>query len=102
MKEIKNILIILKLFLFLASCGAISDAGKTLRNEKTRTTDEFLVKKREPLSMPPDYEKLPKPKSQATNNNSEKIDNILKIQKKKVIKKGSSSVEQSIINQIRK
>ena len=39
----------------------ISDAGKVLRNEKTRTTDEFLVKKREPLILPPDYNKIPKP-----------------------------------------
>ena len=102
MEKNKNITLYFVTLLFLYSCGTLSEAGKTLRNEKTRTTDEFLVKKREPLSMPPDYEKLPKPKSQATNNNSEKIDNILKIQKKKVIKKGSSSVEQSIINQIRK
>ena len=33
------------LFLFLNSCGGLSEAGKVLRNEKTRTTDEFLVKK---------------------------------------------------------
>ena len=35
-------------FLFLIllnSCGGFSDVGKVLRNEKTRTTDEFLVKK---------------------------------------------------------
>ena len=38
-----------------------SDAGKVLRNEKTKTTDEFLVKKKEPLVFPPDYNELPKP-----------------------------------------
>ena len=49
------------LFLFLNSCGGLSEAGKVLRNEKTRTTDEFLVKKREPLSQPPEFNKIPKP-----------------------------------------
>ena len=33
------------------------DARKVLRNEKIKTTDEFLVKKREPLVLPPDYRK---------------------------------------------
>ncbi len=89
---------------FLYSCGVASDVGKTLRNEKIRTTDEFLVKKREPLSLPPDYKKLPKPGSQNENIDKENssISEILKIPENKTIKKNSSSVEQSIINEIRK
>ena len=39
------------------------EAGKVLRNEKIKTTDEFLVKKKEPLVLPPDYEKIPEPGS---------------------------------------
>ena len=46
-----NISIICILFiLFLYSCGSFSDGVKVLKNEKIRTTDEFLVKKREPLA----------------------------------------------------
>ena len=37
-------LIVLTFFL-LVSCGTLKDAGKVLRNEKIKTTDEFLVKK---------------------------------------------------------
>ena len=42
----------LLLFIFLVSCGTFGEVGKALRNEKTRTTDEFLIEKRGPLSMP--------------------------------------------------
>ena len=82
----------------------MSDVGKTLRNEKVRTTDEFLVKKRQPLSLPPDYEKLPKPgsKNSKEEGSEDKIDKILKIPETQTTKTGSSSVEQSIINKIRK
>ena len=32
-------------FIFLLSCGGFKEVGKVLRNEKTNSTDEFLVKK---------------------------------------------------------
>ncbi|MDC3152229.1 DUF3035 domain-containing protein [Pelagibacteraceae bacterium] len=51
------------LIFFLTSCGSFTEAGKALRNEKTRTTDEFLIEKRGPLSIPPNMGELPKPKS---------------------------------------
>ena len=41
----------------------MDDASKVLRNEKIKTTDEFLVKKREPLVLPPDYRTIPEPGS---------------------------------------
>ena len=47
--------------LFLLSCSSLQEAGKVLRNEKVNTTDEFLVKKKEPLVMPPDLNKVPEP-----------------------------------------
>ena len=104
MKKINKSIFYILLAAFLSSCNTLSDASKTLRNEKIRTTDEFLVKKREPLSLPPDYKKIPEPGSNEQNkdNNKEKINNILKIEEKQTTKKNSSSVEQSIINEIRK
>ena len=33
-------------YLFLYSCASLEEAGKALRNEKSNTTDEFLVKKK--------------------------------------------------------
>ena len=55
--------IILLIFILFAGCGTFKDAGKVLRNEKTTTTDEFLVKKKEPLVLPPNYNELPEPDS---------------------------------------
>ena len=92
------------LFLFLNSCGGLSEAGKVLRNEKTRTTDEFLVKKREPLSQPPEFNKIPKPGSiQEKHKDNSEIDKILKMPKGSTNQKSSSSsVEKSILNEIKK
>ena len=100
-----NIALVLVLLIFTYSCNTVSEAGKTLRNEKTKTTDEFLVKKRQPLSLPPDYKKLPEPGSKELTEEKSKqteIDKILKIERENAQKKGSTSVEQSIINEIRK
>lgn len=104
MRKINRIIIQIVIMLFLYSCSGVSDVGKTLRNEKVKTTDEFLVKKRKPLSLPPNYEDLPEPRSETKDkeNTNDNINTILKIQKKQTTKKGSNNVEQSIINQIRK
>ena len=104
MKKINRTILYFILAIFLYSCGGMSDVGKTLRNEKVKTTDEFLVKKRQPLTLPPDYKNLPEPRSENLEKENERntINKILKIPENKVTKKGSSNVEQSIISQIRK
>ncbi len=103
MKKINKSLFYIFCLFFLYSCGAMSDAGKVLRNEKIKTTDEFLVKKRQPLVLPPDYDTLPTPgtlKGKTDNNN---INKILKIPDQPDTSKSSStSIEQSIINKIGK
>ena len=105
MRLIFKILNICVIAVTLYSCSGLSDAGKVLRNEKTRTTDEFLVKKRDPLILPPDYNTLPKPDSIKSLNKKKdnKIEEIFKIQKNENSKKTkSSSVEESIIEKINK
>ena len=59
MKKINKLLLYIFFVFLLNSCGSMSEAGKVLRNEKVKTTDEFLVKKRQPLVLPPDYDTLP-------------------------------------------
>ena len=41
-KKIRIIFSILILNFFLVNCQSLSNVGKSLRNEKTRTTDEFF------------------------------------------------------------
>ena len=72
----KTNLLILLIFLFIVSCGNV---GKILRNEKIKSTDEFLVKKKEPLVLPPDYSKIPEPGSLSKKKESENEDRIKKI-----------------------
>jgi hypothetical protein len=57
----KKITLVALTLLILNSCGGFKEAGKVLRNEKTKTTDEFFVKKKQPLVLPPDYDKIPEP-----------------------------------------
>tara|TARA_B100001093_G_scaffold503458_1_gene557864 strand:+ start:1794 stop:2108 length:315 start_codon:yes stop_codon:yes gene_type:complete len=104
MKKINKIIIFISLMIFLANCGGMSDVGKVLRNEKTSTTDEFLVKKKEPLVLPPDFDTLPEPGSaNKVENNGGEINKILKIPKnQKSSTNKATSIEKSILNKINK
>ena len=57
----KKIIYILLIILFVTSCKTMSSVKRGLTGEKRFSTDEFLVKKKDPLVMPPDYENLPTP-----------------------------------------
>ena len=79
------------LIFLLTACGGLSDAGKALRNEKVRSTDEFLIEKRGPLTLPPNMNELPKPKSKSfQNKNSDK--KISSTKKKNKIKFRESNI----------
>ena len=60
MSKFKNF-ILFNILLFLISCGTVKEA---FVNQKKNNTDEFLVEKKSPLVMPPDFEELPIPKQQ--------------------------------------
>tara|TARA_B000000609_G_C23995696_1_gene252198 strand:+ start:224 stop:535 length:312 start_codon:yes stop_codon:yes gene_type:complete len=102
----KNLTFILSIIILLTSCGGISDAGKVLRNEKIKTTDEFLVKKRNPLVLPPNYEEIPEPGTELRKKketDEENLKKILKAPKTDNMRQNkSSSVEESILYKIRK
>ena len=101
----KNSTILLITFLLFTSCASLEDAGKVIRNEKIKTTDEFLVEKRDPLVFPPDFEKIPEPgtKEKIQTSEEERIKKILKANEQKNISNSNpSSVEDSILNKIRK
>ena len=58
MRFIFNIFIILIVSSFLFSCG-----GFKLK-KKADTGEEFLIEKKDPLILPPEFSKLPKPNEQ--------------------------------------
>ena len=43
------------------SCDTLSSVKKGLTGEKEFSTDEFFIKKKDPLIIPPDFEDLPTP-----------------------------------------
>ena len=57
MKKFK-LFIILNLFLFSLSCTTMKDG---FTGNKKNSNDEFLVEKKSPLIMPPNYNELPVP-----------------------------------------
>ena len=59
---LKKTTYILLALIFLASCGSTFDSVKRgLTGAKKESADEFLVKKKDPLILPPDFENLPTP-----------------------------------------
>ena len=87
----------------MASCGSLSEAGKALRNEKTITTDEFLIKKKDPLVLPPEYGKLPLPKSNKKKSQEASIENILRSNDNtKNETNASSDLENIILRELKK
>ena len=100
MKFKKNIFLIVIFVTFISGCSSIKD---TLTGVKKQNTDEFLVKKKDPLVLPPNFNDLPKPQTQknSENNEEESIDftNILsESENKKEIIKNEGSLERSISN----
>ena len=101
MKKIFPIILVL----ILTSCGSFKEAGKVLRNEKIKTNDEFLVKKKAPLVLPPNLNEIPEPGSikKKNINEAEKIKSILSAPKAESANKESdSTIEDSILKKIKK
>ena len=62
----KKIIYILSLIFFITSCNTLDSVKKGLTGEKENSTDEFFIKKKDPLILPPDFEDLPTPDELST------------------------------------
>jgi len=108
MKKHKFCIIFLSLVIILSSCQKFSE-GMT-GSKRSKTSDEFLVHKKKPLVMPPDYDDMPSPKQNKQKKDelsvsSESIEDLLNIKKKEnneSFESGNdSSLEQSILKKIK-
>ena len=68
MKKIRIFLIFNLMLLLLASCGTVKEGFSM---QKKDNSDEFLVEKKSPLLMPPNFNELPIPKSESKLENSQ-------------------------------
>ena len=97
----KKIIYILVLIYFVTSCADSFDSVKRgLTGSKRNSADEFLVKKKDPLILPPDFENLPLPdENTATVEEISIFENVLETSIEDD-SSTSSSVEDSILKKI--
>ena len=99
MKLSKYISIVLLSAVFVSGCSSVKN---TLSGKKKNNADEFLVKRKNPLVLPPDFDVLPKPQEENVEDNigNEDLDlsDVLNKSKgeKQIIKKKENSLERSI------
>ena len=96
------------LLLFLYSCGSV---GEALQGKKRSDQgDEFLIDKKNPLVMPPDFDKLPQPgesnvkSTKDIEGNQSNIKDLLKnsdIEEDTSSPEKSTSIESSILKKIK-
>ena len=105
MRIIKNVFIILILSLFCVSCSGFK------MKKKSSSGDEFLIQKKDPLVLPPDYSKLPSPDqkkiSEEDDNEQTQIEMVFKNdntneKENKNSEKSDSILEKSILKKIKK
>ena len=109
MQKILNKIIIIIFFLITACAESFENIKKGLGGEKSTSTDEFLVRKKEPLVMPPKWKDLPEPggvmKSDAEVGEVMDIEELMKLGKNKEsstnYEQGNGSLEESILKRIK-
>ena len=105
MTKKKIIFPILLIFLVTSCADTWGNVKRGLTGAKKKSTDEFLVKKKDPLILPPDFDSLPSPsdEDEATEEMSsfEKTLTEVSVTETDTSSAGSSA-EDSILNQIKK
>ena len=93
MEQISKLLILSIFIITLNSCGSIKEG---FSSQKKNSTDEFLVKKKSPLVMPPEFDELPIP---GTDNQKQKNDENSEIKSLITGSKNKSSKSQNTSTQ---
>ena len=106
-----NYPIFMLIFSFLIS--GCQDVKKGFSGKKIDQGEEFLVIKKNPLVVPPDFEKMPIPKNEIEKSNSIKVENnqdsdfkkLLKTQDQNIVvsdsKENTGDLEKKIIDKIK-
>ena len=96
----KKIIYILSIIFFVTSCNSLQSVKQGITGEKRKSTDEFLIQKKDPLILPPDYENLPTPDERSAA--AEEISIFEKTLETSIEdnSSSSSSVEDSILKKI--
>ena len=91
MKKLRKIMLVLSVVI-LNSCVANKE-----------TSDEFLVKKKDPLVLPPDFEKLPLPNSKKKAESKSSLEAVFDSASKSTNdSKNKSSLENMILKELKR
>ncbi len=96
----KKLTFLMMLIFLLTSCSTWEDTKGALTGAKKKSSDEFLVEKKDPLILPPDYERLPNPDTTKTQAQESSIfENTIGSEEASSAK---DSIEKSILKTIKK
>ena len=106
MNKFINIILSGLLVILISGCNVVKEG---FASSKKNSGDEFMIEKKSPLIMPPDYKELPIPNNGANLKNNDKNvvrDLIIKQTKNKidsnVLDKNDQNLENSILEKIKK
>ena len=106
MQKILNKIIIIIFFFITACASSWEDIKKGLGGEKRKSSDEFLVKKKDPLVMPPKWKDLPQPgqNMEIDSNEVTDIEELIQLGKNQKsltnLEQSSKNLEESILKKI--
>tara|TARA_B110000014_G_C20056460_1_gene549892 strand:- start:434 stop:745 length:312 start_codon:yes stop_codon:yes gene_type:complete len=100
----KKISILLLLTFFISSCETMGSVKRGLTGEKLKSSDEFFIRKKAPLSLPPKFDELPTPSATGTGKiESSDVTDKLKEEILTIETNSSTSTtEESILEQIKR
>ena len=101
----KNLLLTFMLFSFLVGCNSIKD-GLTLK--KKTGAEEFLVEKKNPQVLPPEFNELPTPDSENLNKKNSQLNTVKELLSDNKVQTAQSQnstsnkkIEQNILEKIK-
>lgn len=105
-KLTKNIFYLFIVISFLGGCQSVKDG---LTGQKKSNSDEFLIQKKNPLVLPPEFDELPEPKTlteeEKVNEEDVDLETIIKKNDTNTVSVDSNSdktLEKSILEKIKK
>jgi len=102
MKKFK-LYFVISVALSIASCGTVQEG---FSNNRKNNSDEFLVEKKSPLVMPPEYSELPTPNEKKVEKEINDIKSLIyksnNVEIKENLDEQKSTIENSILKKIKK
>ena len=100
--KISKIILWLNILLLISSCGTVEEA---FTNQRKNSSEEFLVEKKSPLVMPPDFNELPIPQEmkqgKIDKNNIKALITEKQIDNISIDENINKNLEESILNKIK-